>query len=157
MNDIQRKEFEKIKRIKEITPEIADWFFDKKRYSRCFKDMERAEKMCRMRLQGKSYKEIASVFGKSASVPSATVQKVMRIYRSEKCRELTRRKPSNKERIQSMSTEELANFLLAVDNICFEICEKAGDKYGCPFGEIISKENCVECHIKYLESEVKER
>lgn len=155
MNEIQRKAYQKINEIKEITPEVVEYFFANKRYFRGFRDMERAEKICRMRLQGKTYKEIANAIGKSAGVPRATITKVLRCYKSAKFRELSKIKPSNKERIQSMSTRELAEFLLGADIICSEICENAGDMRKCPFydNDDAPIERCMQCYMEYLESE----
>lgn len=155
MNEIQKREYQKISEIKELTPEVVEYFFANKRYFRCFRDMERAEKICRMRLQGKTYKEIANVIGKSAGIPRATIHKVLRCYKSAKFRELSKIKPSNKERIQSMSTRELAEFLLRADIICFETCENAGDMHECPFydNDDVPIERCMQCYMEYLESE----
>lgn len=157
MNEIQRKAYQKINEIKDLTPEIVEYFFANKRYFRCFRDMGRAEKICRMRLQGKTYKEIASIIGKSAGIPRETIHKVLRCYKSAKYRELSKIKPSNKERIQSMSTRELAEFLVHVDRICFKSCEDAtGDIFRCPYEDDdcnVRAEQCIQCHIKYLESE----
>ena len=65
------------------------------------------------------------------------------------------KKTSNKERIQNMTTEELAEFLIRTDDICFNICRAAtGDVYNCPYADCDLTEQCVQCYIKYLESEV---
>lgn len=68
------------------------------------------------------------------------------------------KKTSNKERIQNMTTEELAEFLLQVDDICLNTCKAAtGNKYKCPYADEGCNdltEQCVQCYMKYLESEV---
>ena len=67
------------------------------------------------------------------------------------------KKTSNKERIQNMNTKELAEFLVRVDDICLSTCKAAtGDIYNCPYadGSCDLTEQCVQCYMKYLESEV---
>lgn len=158
MNEIQFKAYQEINDIRELTPEIVDWFFNSGIERRCFKDIDRAKAMCEMRLQGATYKEIAKAFGlKSTTTPrDLVVHKVLRYYRYTKCKEIENRGPSNKERIQSMPVKELAAFLLNANQICFSTCEAAtGNKYKCPFadGEKDLSEQCLLCHIKWLESE----
>lgn len=156
MNEIQMREYQKIGEIRKLTPEIVDWFFNEKRCFRCFRDMERAEKICRMKLQGKTYKEIGAAIERTQGIARETVRKVLRYYKSAKYRNLTKIKPSNKEHIQNMNTRELAEFLYRADIICFETCEKAGDMYKCPFYDNVDdvqESGCIQCYMKYLESE----
>ena len=158
MNEIQFKLYQEINEIRELTPEIVDWFFNSDMGRKCFQDADRAKAMCEMRLQGATYKEIAKAFGlKSTTTPrDLVVEKVLRRYRYAKCKEIENRGPSNRERILNMPVKELAEFLLNTNQICFSICEAAtGNKYKCPFAKDDKdlSEQCLQCHIKWLESE----
>lgn len=46
----------------ELTREIVDWFFSLKNNT-MFKDLDRARKICEMRLNGSSFKEIGAALG----------------------------------------------------------------------------------------------
>ena len=62
------------------------------------------------------------------------------------------------EQIKAMSIDEMAEFLMNSDQICFDTCKKAtGNKFKCPFkddGDVLK--HCLGCYFRWLNSEVSE-
>lgn len=62
---------------------------------------------------------------------------------------------TNFDRIKAMSVEELAEYLYNTDDLlCDEICKHSQVDYVCPYADEPTKEMCINCVKKWLESEV---
>jgi hypothetical protein len=62
---------------------------------------------------------------------------------------------TNYERIKAMSVEEMAKYIYEHDdNLNDVICKTIYPE--CPWGDLVSPDNCLGCIKKYLESEVQE-
>ena len=59
------------------------------------------------------------------------------------------------DRIKAMSVEEMAKYIYEHDdNLNDVICKTIYPE--CPWGDLVSPDNCLDCIKKYLESEVQE-
>lgn len=64
-------------------------------------------------------------------------------------------KQTNFERIKAMSVEEMAKYIYEHDDDLNDvICKTIYPE--CPWGDLVSPDNCLGCIKKYLESEVAE-